>query len=69
MGPPTVQLVNISSGMVFSLFSFPLYMKKATIIQGKGWGRVRPPLNEISEAKKAELENDLRQVGLLGGKQ
>jgi dihydrodipicolinate synthase/N-acetylneuraminate lyase len=54
--------------MVFSLFSFPLYMKKGTIIQGKGWGRVRPPLNEISEAKKAELENDLRWVDLIGEK-
>jgi len=54
--------------MTLSLSTLPLYMKKGTIIQGKGWGRVRPPLNEISEAQKAEIEKDLRRVDLISGK-
>jgi 4-hydroxy-tetrahydrodipicolinate synthase len=43
-------------------------LKYWTELLGMVGGRVRPPLNEISETQKAELEKDLRQVGLIGGK-
>ena len=40
-------------------------LKYWTELLGMVGGKVRPPLNEISEAQKAELKKDLKQVGLI----
>jgi 4-hydroxy-tetrahydrodipicolinate synthase len=43
-------------------------LKYWTELLGMVGGKVRPHLVDITETQKAELEKDLRQVGLIGGK-